>query len=192
MFERYTDRARRVVVLAQDEAKLLGHTRIGTTHLLLGMVAEGESIAGKALADFGLTLKEVREAAEQAVGRGEDFRAGASIPFSENAKRSLEVAYRRAAQTAGSYYIDTEHILLGVLARDESVAVKVLGSLDVDISQLQRQVLGRIRATEWHRSDDPRTPELIREELDLVELTAELLRTELAEAEDRVHLRITT
>lgn len=193
MFERFQDPARRAVTLAEKEARSLGHGKIGTEHLLLGLLAEGEGVAAQALADMGVTLESVRAQTEQLIGRGVAFPGRLGIPIGEEAMKSMHIAWRRAAQT-GSTWINTEHLLLGLMRRDgeESVAVSVISALGVDIRLLERQVLARIRAKDWHRSDDPRTPELIREELDLVELTAELLRTELAEAEALVHLRITT
>lgn len=190
MFERFQDPARRAIVLAEKEAGLLGHGKVDTEHLLLGVLAENEGVAAQALADMSVTFELVRAKVELLVGHGTVTPDRLGIPIGEEAMKSLHIALRRAAQT-GSTWVGTEHLLLGLLARDESVAVKVITSLGVDIVLLQRQVLARIRAKEWHRLDEPRTPELVREELDLVELTAELLRAELTAAEAREHLQST-
>ena len=111
MFERFTDRARRVVVLAQEEARMLNHNYIGTEHILLGLIHEGEGVAAKALESLGISLEGVREQVEEIIGQGQTAPAG-HIPFTPRAKKVLELSLREALQL-GHNYIGTEHILLG-------------------------------------------------------------------------------
>src|SRR5437867_12711807 len=113
MFERFTDRARRVVVLAQEEARLLDHNRIGTEHLLLGLIREGEGIAAQALESMDISLETVRQQVVEIIGRGQTVPTG-HIPFSPRAKKVLELALREALQL-GHNYIGTEHLLLGLI-----------------------------------------------------------------------------
>ena len=111
MFERFTDRARRVVVLAQEEARLLNHSYIGTEHILLGLIHEGEGVAAKALESLGISLEAVRSQVEEIIGQGGSSPSG-HIPFTPRAKKVLELSLREALQL-GHNYIGTEHILLG-------------------------------------------------------------------------------
>jgi ATP-dependent Clp protease ATP-binding subunit ClpC len=124
MFERFTDRARTVVVMAQEEARGLGHNSIGTEHLLLGLLAEGNGVAAKVLERAGISLDVVRADVERIIGRGANVTA-ANIPFTSNAKRLLEHSLRESLRL-GNNCIDTEHILLGVLAEREGVAAQIL------------------------------------------------------------------
>src|SRR5579859_1598409 len=124
MFERFTDRARRVIVLAQDEARLLDHNYIGTEHLLLGLIHEGEGVAAAALRELGVSLDAVRQKVEEIIGRGQQAPAG-HIPFTPRAKKVLELSLRESNQL-GHGYIGTEHILLGLLREGEGVAAQVL------------------------------------------------------------------
>src|ERR1035438_636575 len=117
MFERFTDRARRVVVLAQEEARMLNHNYIGTEHLLLGLIHEGEGVAAKVLESMGISLEAVRQQVEEIVGRGKDAPSG-HIPFTPRAKKVLELSLREA-QILGHNYIGTEHILLGLIREGE-------------------------------------------------------------------------
>src|ERR1041384_5942928 len=133
MFERFTDRARRVVVLAQEEARLLNHNYIGTEHLLLGLLSEREGVACEALESFGLSLETVRHAVEEIVGIGQDAFTG-RIPFTPRAKSTLENSLREALQLRHNY-IGTEHILLGLIREGEGVAVQVLLQHDVDLEE---------------------------------------------------------
>jgi ATP-dependent Clp protease ATP-binding subunit ClpC len=138
MFERFTDRARRAVVLAQEEARELGHSHIGTEHLLLGMLRDGSGVAASALTSLGITLETAREAVAATVGRGRG-QAG-HIPFTPPAKRSLELALREALQL-GCDYIGTEHILLGVIHNDTSVAARTLAGLGAQPGAVRQRVI---------------------------------------------------
>ncbi len=120
MFERFTDRARRVVILAQDEARAMNHNYVGTEHILLGLIHEGEGIAAKALGQLGISLEGARTQVEEIIGKGTQAPAG-HIPFTARAKRVLELSLREALQL-NHPYIGTEHILLGVLREGEGVA----------------------------------------------------------------------
>ena len=124
MFERFTDRARRVVVLAQEEARMLSHNYIGTEHILLGLIHEGDGIAAKALESLGVSLEAVRAQVEEIIGQGQQAPSG-HIPFTPRAKKVLELSLREALQL-GHNYIGTEHILLGLIREGEGVAAQVL------------------------------------------------------------------
>ena len=124
MFERFTDRARRVVVLAQEEARMLNHNYIGTEHILLGLIHEGEGVAAKALESLGISLDAVRQQVEEIIGQGQQAPSG-HIPFTPRAKKVLELSLREALQL-GHNYIGTEHILLGLIREGEGVAAQVL------------------------------------------------------------------
>jgi ATP-dependent Clp protease ATP-binding subunit ClpC len=139
MFERFTDRARRVVVLAQEEARLLNHNYIGTEHLLLGLIHEGEGLAAKALESLGVTLDHVRSQVEDMIGVGTATPQG-HIPFTPRAKKVLELSLREALQL-GHNYIGTEHILLGLLREGEGVAAQVLMKIGLDMQKIRQAVL---------------------------------------------------
>jgi ATP-dependent Clp protease ATP-binding subunit ClpC len=139
MFERFTDRARRVVVLAQEEARLLNHNYIGTEHLLLGLIHEGEGLAAKALESLGVTLDQVRSQVEDMIGVGTATPQG-HIPFTPRAKKVLELSLREALQL-GHNYIGTEHILLGLLREGEGVAAQVLLKIGLDMQKVRQTVL---------------------------------------------------
>src|SRR5436190_895863 len=124
MFERFTDRARRVVVLAQEEARMLNHNYIGTEHILLGLIHEGEGVAAKSLESLGISLEGVRSQVEEIIGQGQQAPSG-HIPFTPRAKKVLELSLREALQL-GHNYIGTEHILLGLIREGEGVAAPVL------------------------------------------------------------------
>jgi ATP-dependent Clp protease ATP-binding subunit ClpC len=143
MFERFTDRARRVVVLAQDEARLLNHDYIGTEHILLGLVHEGEGVAAKAMAAMGISLEAVRQQVEQIIGRGQQAPSG-HIPFTPRAKKVLELSLRESLQL-GHDYIGTEHILLGLLREGEGVAAQVLVRLGADLNRVRQEVIKLLR-----------------------------------------------
>ena len=130
MFERFTDQARRVVVVAQEESRKLGHDYIGTEHILLGILGAGESVAVQALASLGVSLEAAREQVEEIVGRGSHQVSG-HIPFTPRAKKVLELSLREAIQL-GHNYIGTEHILLGLIREGEGVAAQVLTRLGAD------------------------------------------------------------
>src|ERR671919_467766 len=139
MFERFTDRARRVVVLAQEEARLLNHNYIGTEHLLLGLIHEGEGLAAKALESLGVSLDQVRSQVEDMIGVGTATPQG-HIPFTPRAKKGLELSLREALQL-GHNYIGTEHILLGLLREGEGVAAQVLMKIGLDMQKVRQTVL---------------------------------------------------
>ncbi|HVC25739.1 MAG TPA: ATP-dependent Clp protease ATP-binding subunit, partial [Acidimicrobiales bacterium] len=139
MFERFTDRARRVLVLAQEEARLLNHSFIGTEHILLGLIHEGEGLAAKALESLGISLEAVREKVEETIGPAGSAPTG-SPPFTPRAKKVLELSLREALQL-GHNYIGTEHMLLGLVREGEGVAAQVLQSLGADLPRVRQQVI---------------------------------------------------
>ncbi|MCK0439524.1 ATP-dependent Clp protease ATP-binding subunit [Gordonia alkaliphila] len=139
MFERFTDRARRVVVLAQEEARMLNHNYIGTEHILLGLIHEGEGVAAKALESLGISLEAVRSQVEEIIGQGQQAPSG-HIPFTPRAKKVLELSLREALQL-GHNYIGTEHILLGLIREGEGVAAQVLVKLGADLNSVRQQVI---------------------------------------------------
>ena len=139
MFERFTDRARRVVVLAQEEARMLNHNYIGTEHILLGLIHEGEGVASKALESLGISLESVREQVQEIIGQGQQAPSG-HIPFTPRAKKVLELSLREALQL-GHNYIGTEHILLGLIREGEGVAAQVLVKLGADLNRVRQQVI---------------------------------------------------
>ena len=139
MFERFTDRARRVVVLAQEEARMLNHNYIGTEHILLGLIHEGEGVAAKGLESLGISLEGVRSQVEEIIGQGQQAPSG-HIPFTPRAKKVLELSLREALQL-GHNYIGTEHILLGLIREGEGVAAQVLVKLGADLNRVRQQVI---------------------------------------------------
>ena len=139
MFERFTDRARRVVVLAQEEAKMLNHNYIGTEHILLGLIHEGEGVAAKSLESLDISLDAVREQVQEIIGQGQQQPTG-HIPFTPRAKKVLELSLREALQL-GHNYIGTEHILLGLIREGEGVAAQVLVKLGADLNRVRQQVI---------------------------------------------------
>jgi len=139
MFERFTDRARRVVVLAQEEARMLNHNYIGTEHILLGLIHEGEGVAAKAMEGMGISLEAVRAQVEEIIGQGQQAPSG-HIPFTPRAKKVLELSLREALQL-GHNYIGTEHILLGLIREGEGVAAQVLVKLGADLNRVRQQVI---------------------------------------------------
>ena len=144
MFERFTDRARRVVVLAQEEARMLNHNYIGTEHILLGLIHEGEGVAAKALESLGISLEGVRQQVEEIIGQGQQAPSG-HIPFTPRAKKVLELSLREALQL-GHNYIGTEHGLLGLIREGEGVAAQVLVKLGADLSTAREGVIRAIGA----------------------------------------------
>jgi ATP-dependent Clp protease ATP-binding subunit ClpC len=139
MFERFTDRARRVVVLAQEEARMLNHNYIGTEHLLLGLIHEGEGVAARALEAMGISLEVVRQQVEEIIGQGQQAPSG-HIPFTPRAKKVLELSLREATQL-GHEYIGTEHVLLGLVREGDGVAAQVLVKLGADLNRVRQQVI---------------------------------------------------
>jgi ATP-dependent Clp protease ATP-binding subunit ClpC len=139
MFEVFTDRARRVMVLAQQEARMLNHDYVGTEHLLLGLIREGEGFAAKALESLGISLDAVRQQVEEITGQGQQAPSG-RIPFTPRAKKVLELSLREAMHLA-HHYIGTEHILLGLVREGDGVAAQVLVNLGADLNRVREQVI---------------------------------------------------
>ncbi len=139
MFERFTDRARRVIVLAQEEARMLNHNYIGTEHILLGLIHEGEGVAAKALESLDISLEGVRQQVTEIIGEGQQA-PGGHIPFTPRAKKVLELSLREALQL-GHNYIGTEHILIGLIREGEGVAAQVLNKLGADLNRVRQQVI---------------------------------------------------
>ena len=139
MFERFTDRARRVAVLAQEEARMLHHDHIGTEHILLGLLREGDGVAAQALESLGISLEAVRQHVGEITGQGQQAPSG-HIPFTPRAKKVLELSLREALQL-GHNYIGTEHILLGLLREGDGVAAQVLVKLGADPGRIRQQVI---------------------------------------------------
>src|SRR5947209_5127945 len=150
MFERFTDRSRRVVVLAQDEARRLDHNYIGTEHILLGLISEGEGVAAKALESLGISLDAVRQQVEEIIGQGQQAPSG-HIPFTPRAKKVLELSLRESLQL-GQNYIGTEHILLGLIREGDGVAAQVLVKLGADLNRVRQQA---IQLMHGHPAEEP-------------------------------------
>jgi ATP-dependent Clp protease ATP-binding subunit ClpA len=153
MFERFTDRARRVVVLAQQDARSLNHNYIGTEHLLLGLIHEGEGVAAKVLESLDISLEAVRQQVEEIIGRGQQAPSG-HIPFTPRAKKVLELAHRESVQL-GHNYIGTEHILLGLIREGDGVAAQVLVKLGAALNRVRQQVIQLLHA---HQGKEPFPP----------------------------------
>src|SRR5215472_11280280 len=149
MFERFTDRARRVMVLAQDEARMLSHNYIGTEHILLGLLGEAEGVAARALESLGISLAAVRRQVEEIIGQGQQAPSG-HIPFTPRAKKVLELA-QREARALGHDYLGTEHILLGLIREGDGVAAQVLVKLGADLNRVRQQVVQLLHG--YHSTD---------------------------------------
>jgi ATP-dependent Clp protease ATP-binding subunit ClpC len=154
VFERFTDRARRVVVLAQDEARMLNHNYIGTEHLLLGLIQEGEGVAAQALDALGISLADARRDTEEIIGQGPAAPTG-HMPFTPRAKKVLELALREALQL-GHNYIGTEHILLGLVREGEGVAAQVLQKLGADLARVREIVVELLPGSSESAGRSPR------------------------------------
>ena len=139
MFERFTEKAIKVIMLAQEEARRLGHNFVGTEQILLGLIGEGTGIAAKTLKSMGVNLKDARVEVEKIIGRGSGFVA-VEIPFTPRAKRVLELSWDEARQL-GHNYIGTEHLLLGLIREGEGVAARVLENLGVDLNKVRSNVV---------------------------------------------------
>ena len=177
MFERFTDRARRVIVLAQEEARMLNHNYIGTEHILLGLLHEGEGVAAKALESLEISLDAVRQQVEQIIGQGQHAPSG-HIPFTPRAKKVLELT-RREAERLGHNYIGTEHILLGLIREGEGVAAQVLVTLGADLNRVRQTV---IEVMHGHPAKEPVSTRSAAPEVRL----PPGLRTRLDEVEQRL------
>src|SRR6266516_8171107 len=146
VFERFTERARQVVVLAQDEARALKHNYIGTEHLLLGLLREEEGLAARVLESLEITAEGVRSEVAMIIGQGEDEAAAGQIPFTPRAKKVLELGLREA-QSLGHAYIGTEHILLGLVRENDGVAARILLDLDADAEKIRNELIGMLSGT---------------------------------------------
>ena len=163
MFERFTERARQVVVLAQDEARALKHNYIGTEHILLGLLREEEGLAARVLESLDITVEEVRAQVARIVGQGDEVTTG-QIPFTPRAKKVLELALREAL-SLGHNYIGTEHILLGLVRENEGVAARILLDFDADADEIRNEIIRMLpgavgsfgRRTGWTFHDDDTT-----------------------------------
>ena len=194
MFERFSDRARRVVVLAQEEARMLDHNYIGTEHILLGLIREGEGAAAKALESLGISLDAVRQQVEEIIGRGQQVPSG-HIPFTPRAKKVLELSLRESLQL-GYSYIGTEHILLGLLREGDGVAAQVLVKLGADLNRVRQQV---IQLLHGYHGKEPRLARRPPEEgvpvieararLDTIEGRLDAFEVQLVAVEQRVGTR---
>ena len=153
MFERFTDRARRVIVLAQEEARMLNHNYIGTEHILLGLIQEGEGVAAKALESMGISLEDVRGEVEAIIGHGTQPHNG-HVPFTPRAKKVLELSLREGLQM-GHKYIGTEFLLLGLIREGEGVAAQVLTKLGADLPRVRQQVIQLLSGYEGNQGDKP-------------------------------------
>src|SRR5215469_15161323 len=181
MFERFTDRARRVVVLAQEEARLLNHNYIGTEHILLGLIREGQGVAAQVLESLGISLEAVRQHVEEIIGQGQEAPPG-HIPFTPRAKKVLELSLREALQL-GHNYIGTEHILLGLIREGEGVAAQVLVRLGADLNRVRQQV---IQLVHGHQGKEPAAAGLPARGVSRVESLLDVLEKRLAAVERRV------
>jgi Clp amino terminal domain, pathogenicity island component/UvrB/uvrC motif len=162
MFERFNNQSRRVVVLAQEEARAFNHNHIGTEHLLLGLLCESAGAAAKALASANVTLDAAREELEAIVGRGQQAQSPGHIPFTKRAKKSLELSLRESLRLDDDY-IGTGHLLLGIIRQGDGVALQILGKLDVDVDDLRERVTQELR-DHPERTDGVREPdELVRQ-----------------------------
>ena len=153
MFERFTERARQVVVLAQDESRTLGHDFIGTEHILLGLIREEEGLAARVLESLDLTLEEVRAQVVSIVGRGEAAATG-QIPFTPHAKKVLELSLREAL-SLGHNYIGTEHVLLGLVSANEGVATRVLLDFGADAGKIRNEIIRMLSGPGWGTDPPP-------------------------------------
>ena len=152
MFERFTDRGRRVVVLAQEEARMLNHNYLGTEHLLLGLLRESGGVAAKALQSLGIGLEAVRHQVVEIIGEGHQAPSG-HIPFTPRVKKVLELSLREA-QLLGHNYVSTGHLLLGLLREGDGVAVQVLVRLDANLNLVRQQVIGLLHGSGQQETDE--------------------------------------
>ncbi len=149
MFERFTDRARRVVILAQEEARMLNQNYVGTEHILLALIREGGGVAAQALESLGITEETARQQVEEVAGPGQPGTQRGHLPFTPRAKKMLQLSLREAI-ALGHGHIGTEHILLGLIREDEAVAMRVLNGLGVDPNRIRQQVIRLVSARKIH------------------------------------------
>jgi ATP-dependent Clp protease ATP-binding subunit ClpC len=175
MFERFTDRAQRVVVLAQEEARRLKHHYVGSEHILLGLIHDGEGVAATALQSLGVSLEVARHQVEEIIGQGRQA-SSEHMPFTPRVKKVLELSYREAMKL-GHSYIGTGHLLLGLVREGDGVAAQTLAALGVDLPTVKRQVLQQLSA---YAGDEEGTSTVERDE-DLVDDELELPDEEVLE-----------
>ena len=149
MFERFTDRSRRVVVLAQVEARMLGHESVGTEYIPLGLVREDGGVAAQALESLGVSEEAARQQVEEIVGRGQPGPAGGHLPFTPQGKKVLQLSLREAI-ALGHGYVGTEHILLGLIRGDEGAATRMLDGLGVDPNRIRQEVIRLVSTRQIH------------------------------------------
>jgi len=177
MFQRFTDRARRVIVLAKEEAGALNHNYIGTEHLLLGLLSEGEGIAARALTSMGIGLDAARQAVLDIIGPGQQAPSG-HIPFTPRSKKVLELSLREAQQL-GHSYIGTEHLLLALMREGDGVAPQILVASGLDLNRVRQQVLELTLGP--HRAGAERAPEPVADDDLLERLTSIAARLDAIE-----------
>ena len=180
MFERFTDRARRVVVKAQEEARSLGHDFIGTEHILLGLIDEGDGVGFKALEAMGASPDVIRQRVEEMVGRGPEPSREGHIPFTPRAKKVLEFSLREALQL-GHTYIGTEHILLGLLHEGEGVAAQVLTGFGIDLHRARQRVI-QLLAGRQPEGPEPAIAEDLRGRLASIAVRLAVIERRLSES----------
>jgi len=191
MLERFTDRARRVVKLAEEEARMLNHNYIGTEHILLGLIHEGEGVGAKALESLGISLEAVRQQVEEIIGQGQQV-PSEEIPFTPRAKKVLELSLRESLQL-GHTYIGTEHILLGLIREGDGVAAQVLVKLGAALNQVRQQVITLVSGQQ--PQPDRLLPQAsapvtgVQARLDALEARLGAIDIHLAAVEQRVGLR---
>jgi ATP-dependent Clp protease ATP-binding subunit ClpA len=181
VFERFDERARQVVVLAQDEARLLKHNYIGTEHILLGLLREAEGLAARVLESLGVTLDDVRLQVARIIGEGEEVATAGQIPFTPRSKKVLELALREAL-SLGHDYIGTEHILLGVVREGEGVAATILAGFGVGGEAVSNAVVAALSGSgpeAWEY--EPKSPPLASEVIEEVRRVADEKRTAVEE-----------
>jgi hypothetical protein len=191
MLERFTDRARRVVKLAEEEARMLNHNYIGTEHILLGLIYEGEGVGAKALESLGISLEAVRQQVEEVIGQGQQVPSEV-IPFTPRAKKVLELSLRESLQL-GHTYIGTEHILLGLIREGDGVAAQVLVKLGAGLNQVRQQVITLVSGQQ--PQPDRLLPQAsapvtgVQARLDAIEARLGAIDVHLTAVEQRVGLR---
>jgi len=177
MYDRFTEQARQVVVLGQEEARMLNHNYIGTEHILLGLIRERDGIADKALESLGISLDAVRQQVSEIIGQGQQEPSG-HIPFTPRAKKVLELSLRES-QLLGHHYIGTEHILLGLIGEGDGVAAQVLVKLGADLNRVRQQV---IQLLHGYRAEEPVSARSAEREL----MTLDTRKTRLGAVEQRL------
>jgi ATP-dependent Clp protease ATP-binding subunit ClpC len=190
MLDRFTDRARRVVKLAEEEARMLNHNYIGTEHILLGLIHEGDGVAAKALESLGISLLAVRQQVEEIIGQGQQV-PSESIPFTPRAKKVLELSLRESKQL-GHTYIGTEHILLGLIREGDGVAAQVLVKLGADLNRVRQQVIQLISGQQPAGRLLPQAAAPVTEvqtRLETIEARLDTIDVHLTAVEQRVGIR---